>query len=107
MTYIPSKTDAINADWQSAYDHFRDRLKERYGIDIAFHEYVKLTRVSLQVVSSPNKNTRIGILEIKGKKVLVCKERYRDRHLKTALPLHVLHKYQLNGKETQQSKEGK
>lgn len=84
---IPNKVDIINSEWQRAYDHFRQRLNERYGIDLSFKDYILLTKESLINQVHQDDNISRGLLNIGGKVVLVVKNR-RDKKLSTALPIH-------------------
>lgn len=84
---LPNKVDIINAEWNRYYNHFRQRLNERYGIDISFKDYILLTKESLRDQVHQDKQISTGFLSIEGKEVLVVKN-WRDRRLSTALPLN-------------------
>lgn len=87
---LPNKIDIINGQWQRAYEHFRQRLKERYKMDIAFHEYVLLTGEKLINKQNQSDRKSIGYLFIKGKKVLVAKDKRRKPLISTALQFKIL-----------------
>ena len=44
MSVIPNKVDIINGEWDRAYKHFRERLGQRYHMDISFSDYVILCK---------------------------------------------------------------
>lgn len=83
---LPNKVDIVNSEWQKAYEHFRKRLNERYGIDVSFKEYILLTKDRVDKIKYSSKNKCIGYLTIRGIEVLVAKETKRNRVLSTALP---------------------
>jgi len=87
MSVNRKQTDDTNALWNKAYNHFRDRLNERYGIDISFKEYVLLTKERIGKIKYTGKNKVIGWLKIRGEMVVVAKEVKRNRILCTVLPL--------------------
>lgn len=83
----PNKIDRINQEWQSAYEHFRQRMNERYQKEITFPEYVYLCKKPLDRIFSDNPKTSIGWLHFRDKDILVVKDRKTPRRLRTALVL--------------------
>lgn len=70
------------------YAHFRDRLIERYGLDISYKEWLALKHEEIPSVIRMSGGMLVGFMEIKGIEVLVCKEQYAHGLLRTALPRH-------------------
>lgn len=70
------------------YQHFNDRLKERYGIEVTIEEYTLLYYKSAgkETVQRFSPKRRSVILFIRDKPVLVIRD-IRDKVLKTALPM--------------------
>lgn len=66
-----------------SYPHFKQRLKERYDMDIRLKEYIQLHNIPLDAIETRNRGI-VGYLLIKNRMVLVVKFRHL---LKTALPL--------------------
>lgn len=53
--------------------HFRQRLKERYNIEISESEYFELSKKLIDVMYKLNSNKSFGVLNIKGQDVLVIR----------------------------------
>jgi hypothetical protein len=64
--------------------HFRERLFERYGINLTIEEYAKICDLPLKNAIKVDANATRGYIEIKGVNVLVVK--HKKRQLITALP---------------------
>jgi len=83
---LRQRINAMNDTWLKAYEHFRLRLNERYGIDISFKEYILLCNGSIEKIGNiSNNKKRIGWVKISGTDVLVVKEIKRDKRISTAL----------------------
>ncbi len=81
----PNRIDLTNIEWLRAYEHFRQRLGERYQLGIAFHEYVLLCNAPFIKAYINSKKTNIGWVKYKGVDILVVKERKNPKHLRTCL----------------------
>ncbi|HZH63995.1 MAG TPA: hypothetical protein VEY10_03820 [Flavisolibacter sp.] len=85
MYRIPTKEELIEKIWVDAYTHFNERLVQRYKISITLAEYKAMCRAPIETILKKGAHRKIGILVIKGTRVLVGKEVSRYRLLKTAL----------------------
>lgn len=82
---IPNKVDVINGEWLGAYNHFRERLNERYGLDVSIREYILICQKPLIDQVKESSNLQIGYVFVGGRKVLAVRDR-RYKRLRTALP---------------------
>jgi hypothetical protein len=86
MYRIPTKEELIEKIWVDAYTHFNERLVQRYKMSITLAEYKALCRAPIETIRKKGAHRKMGVLLIRGTRVLVGKEVSRYRLLKTALP---------------------
>jgi|SRR5882757_10015569 len=78
------------------FEHFRDRLLERYNMQINITEYRALNVKDILIISTKGNSGR-GLMVIKNKVVFVCRIFGNKRFkLRTALPLYNLTEYLKN-----------
>lgn len=93
--YVDLENDTLHY-----YQHFSDRLKRRYNLEISFDEYIDLCQkdIDLLYVLTPNK--RVGYIEIKGKRVMIIRcnaSRLLNTCLREGQPLMTPNKYKNRG----------
>jgi len=74
----------IKKEQEDQYEHFRYRLRERYGLEIAFIEYRDLYQKEIKIIKV-EKYTDIGFIKFRNKKILIVYNR-KKRIALTALP---------------------
>ncbi len=80
---IPTKDEFKEAEIVWSYSHFKDRLLERYGLDITYNQYLQICKGPFIMIARKSKNLKYGIIEFNGKIIFVVKE--RDRRIITCL----------------------
>lgn len=83
---LPNKVDVINSEWMGWYNHFRQRLQERYNIDISFKDYVLLCRAPYVTVRKQSRHVSRVWIKFNERWILAVRETHRSRILRTALP---------------------
>jgi hypothetical protein len=84
---IPTKEEVERMELAGSYFHFRERLNQRYKIDVTLDEYLELRRAHIETWKRQTHKI-VGIMKIKGVNVLVVREKHRKKKLITALPYH-------------------
>jgi hypothetical protein len=73
--------------------HFRERLIERYGLDISFEEYKDLCKAEIERFKPVNGGKTTGIVSFKGNNIIVAKRAGKKSFLTTALPIDYYRTY--------------
>ena len=69
-----------------AYNHFKERLKERYGLEITPLEYIELITSQVLVIKDLGSGKNEVKVQFKGVVIRAIKQKNKNKFLITALP---------------------